>query len=665
MSRILADKVTNYNNDGPFMAEQGVEFPIGKPLVVAGSAGASGNYLASTGAGLVWQIFPELFSGDYNDLENRPILFSGDYDDLNNKPSLLPFEVLIPVSNQILLYNDTTQRWENGDLPAIYTYTLFEEAGSNSETAYIKLQDNFGLETYIRLVGGNGITFDAADGDISIISPTVVEYDANTAKDDVSYMFRDGSHSGITFTWDEVNKTFDASVALAEQLVYTFEAEDVDDGSGGIEPDQVNLKLTTDTTTNGNVKLIGSNGINLDWNIGLSELTISKTDPPEYVLPIATDAVLGGVRVDNTSIVADASGVLSANIDISNKIEFSSLSVVNQAASGVGDLSYDDTTGRFDFTPPAPSLNSLTDVNLSETIQNSEIIQWNGNNWTNVSVSNVYPDLDGLTDVDVSTATSGQYLYFDGTSWRGEGIDLNSASIHTLNDVSGLAADNVDGMFLKWDSATSNWAPTNVIIQDFDVVGAPADGDTLLWDELNNYWTVGSPGGGGSSVTQLNDLSDVDAPAVNNGDILVFNGSVFAPASPGAASLPSRSTRSASNNGIMGTGDSEDLTISGFPGYNLYKINVNQAAWVTVYCDETSRTADASRPESQDPTPGSGVIAEAVTTGSGDVLFTPAVVGFNNQDPAVGNIYIKVVNKGGSINAGDLTVTLTLLPTEV
>ena len=663
MSRILADKVTNYNNDGPFLAEQGVEFPIGKPLVVAGSAGANGNYLASTGAGLAWQIFPELFSGDYNDLENKPSLFSGSYDDLSNKPTLLPFEVLVPVDDQILLYNTATQRWENGDLPPVYTYTLFEEAGSDSETAYIKLQDNFGLETNIRLVGGNGISFDVDDGDISIISPTVVEYDATTAKDDVSYIFRDGNHSGITFTWDDINKTFDASVSLAEQLVYTFEAEEVDDGQGGVEADQVNLKLTTDSTSNGNVKLVGSNGVNLAWNVGLSELTISKTDPAAYVLPIATDAVLGGVRVDNTSIVADASGVLSANVDISNKIEFTSLSVVNQAASGIGNLSYDNTTGRFDFTPPAPDLTSLTDVNLSGTPQNSELIQWTGTSWTNVPVSNVYPDLDGLTDVDVSTASTGEYLYFDGTSWKGAGISLSGASIHTLDDVDGLPANNVEGMFFRWNASTLKWNPSTVNITDLDVNTVPSDGDTLIWDSLNSYWTTG-PAGGGSSVGQLDDLSDVDAANVNTGDILIFNGSVFSPGPPGAASLPSRSEKSASNSSIMNTGDAEDIDVNAFPGYNLYKINVNQAAWVTLYCDTASRTADASRTESQDPTPGSGVIAEAVTTGAGDVLFTPAVVGFNNDPTPTGTIYMKVVNKGGNINAGALTVTLTVLATE-
>ena len=85
MSRILADKVTNYNNDGPFEAEKGINIPLARPLQVSGNSGLSGQYLVSTGVGLSWETFPELFSGDYNDLDNRPSLFSGNYSDLFNK----------------------------------------------------------------------------------------------------------------------------------------------------------------------------------------------------------------------------------------------------------------------------------------------------------------------------------------------------------------------------------------------------------------------------------------------------------------------------------------------------------------------------------------------------------------------------------------------------
>jgi hypothetical protein len=76
MSRILADKVTNYNNDGPFEAEKGINIPLNQPLQVGGLLGASGQYLISNGAGVQWQDFPNIFSGSYTDLTNKPVLFS-------------------------------------------------------------------------------------------------------------------------------------------------------------------------------------------------------------------------------------------------------------------------------------------------------------------------------------------------------------------------------------------------------------------------------------------------------------------------------------------------------------------------------------------------------------------------------------------------------------
>ena len=57
----------------------------------------------------------------------------------------------------------------------------------------------------------------------------------------------------------------------------------------------------------------------------------------------------------------------------------------------------------------------------------------------------------------------------------------------------------------------------------------------------------------------------------------------------------------------------------------LLKVSTSHAAWVTLYSDTASRTADASRQISVDPIPGSGVLAEVITTGSQTQLITPGV----------------------------------------
>ena len=96
--------------------------------------------------------------------------------------------------------------------------------------------------------------------------------------------------------------------------------------------------------------------------------------------------------------------------------------------------------------------------------------------------------------------------------------------------------------------------------------------------------------------------------------------------------------------------------------YALLKIQTSAAAWVTLYTDSTSRSNDSSRNETTDPTPGSGVIAEVITTGSATQIMTPGLIGWNNDGTVSSNVYAKVVNKSGS--TGAITVTLTYVSIE-
>ena len=174
MSKLLANQIANYNDNGPVEAKEGLNFPTSKPLQVAGSPGANGQYLKSTGTGLGWETFPTIpaaqvnsdwnatagisqilnkpsFSvvastGDYNDLSNRPTipaaqvnsdwnatsgvsqilnkpnLFSGNYLDLTNKPTIPATitdlaDVNLPstiADNTYLRWDINTARWVPG-----------------------------------------------------------------------------------------------------------------------------------------------------------------------------------------------------------------------------------------------------------------------------------------------------------------------------------------------------------------------------------------------------------------------------------------------------------------------------------------------------------------------------------------------------------------------
>lgn len=129
----------------------------------------------------------------------------------------------------------------------------------------------------------------------------------------------------------------------------------------------------------------------------------------------------------------------------------------------------------------------------------------------------------------------------------------------------------------------------------------------------------------------------------------------------GGSSLQSR-VAVATTTPTLNANSSSNIIISGFKSYLLMKIETSAAAWVTIYTDTSSRDLDSLRSEGTDPLPGSGVVAEVITTGASTQLISPGALGFNNDTIVSNNIYAKVYNKSGSQQ--QITVTLTLLQLE-
>jgi len=157
-------------------------------------------------------------------------------------------------------------------------------------------------------------------------------------------------------------------------------------------------------------------------------------------------------------------------------------------------------------------------------------------------------------------------------------------------------------------------------------------------------------------------LTDLGISDGTNGQVLTTNGSgTFTFEDGGGIGLSSRTT-GANTSPSIADAASADINIPGFKGYVLMKIQTDKAAWVRVYTDDASRTADASRTETTDPAVDSGVIAEVITTGAQTVSMAPATIGYNNESSPTTTIPIAVTNKSGS--TGTVTVTLTILQLE-
>jgi hypothetical protein len=159
-----------------------------------------------------------------------------------------------------------------------------------------------------------------------------------------------------------------------------------------------------------------------------------------------------------------------------------------------------------------------------------------------------------------------------------------------------------------------------------------------------------------SSVSSYNDLTDKPTIPEDIGD-LTDTGGVLT-----QTRLGSRTTASATTGALI-VGGTGNISITGFKTYALLGMSVGIPAWVRLYISAAARTADASRLETEDPLPGSGIIAEVITTSVNQTVgFTPATIGFNGDNPAATTIYAAVKNKGTGL--ATISVTLTLVQLE-
>ena len=297
---------------------------------------------------------------------------------------------------------------------------------------------------------------------------------------------------------------------------------------------------------------------------------------------------------------------------------------VTQNSVGTAALSYNSNTGIFSYTPP-----DLSGYQLSAS-----------NN------------LGGLTDVTLTSPSTAQTLRYNGSAWVNSALAVNDLSDTDIN--SGGLNPLADGDMLQWSSSQSKWINSPFASSVSTVNGAYFG----VSQATGNVQIEGL--GAGAALELINGGSPVaisiDYNTGNNGQVLTSTGTGVAWSTP--SGLQSRTTAFVTQS--IANGAVANLSITTPKTYVLYSIETSHAAWVTLYSDTASRTADASRAETTDPTPGSGVLAEVITTGATTQLITPGSICFNSA--ATGITYAKVVNKSGS--TANVSVTLTYLQLE-
>ena len=395
-----------------------------------------------------------------------------------------------------------------------------------------------------------------------------------------------------------------------------------------------------------------------------------------FVLPVASSTQLGGIKVG--SGLSITSEVLSRDA-----IALNGLSDVTTGTISDGDvLKYSGTNSRWEAATDSTSAytNAEVDTHLNKNTANSgEVLSWNGSDYDWVAQSGGGSSLT-IQEEGSSLSTAATTLNFVGAGVTASG----TGAVKTITIPGGgggagtptitwtLTANNqVDYVFSGDGFPTSQNDPTLYLIrgQTYKFVnntgGHPfriqSTGATVGGGTQYNSGVTNQDAGNGVTLTFV---VPMDAP-----DTLYYqctaHTAMFGTISilSQGSSYDSRQSFSQATSSIA-DGAVDNMQITAFKTFALLKVQTSAAAWVTLYKDSSSRSADSGRNETTDPLPGSGVLAEVITTGAQTVAITPGVFGWNDDGPGTpGAItYAKVVNKSGSTQA--ITVTITAVKLE-
>jgi hypothetical protein len=330
---------------------------------------------------------------------------------------------------------------------------------------------------------------------------------------------------------------------------------------------------------------------------------------------------------------------------------------------------------------------------------------------TNANFTELYDNIGDLTllDLGITDGEDGQVLTAngDGTfSFAAGGSGGGSAYVDADVDVHLNTSTAADDQILSWTGSDYDWidAPSgggsygNSDVDAHLNNSSIASGKILGWNGSDYAWV--DQAGSGSSYTDSDAISAITGADLDMAGRKVLFGNVYSTegdlpdagsyhgmfahvhgtgagyfahsgtwvrlanqseVSGGGGSLPSRSDKAGVTASIADN-VSTDIDITGFKGYGLYTITTSAAAWVTLYTDNSSRSADNSRAETTDPAPDAGIVAEVITTGAQTVKLSPGTIGYNLESSPTTNIPVKVRNRSGGTTA--ITVTLNVLQLE-
>ena len=229
---------------------------------------------------------------------------------------------IVKSNNEITFNNDVTDT----------TYGISSEAGAGANATF-RLTGSDGVLDDITFAGADGLTVENTDTNtITFRAPDISTqlYTDEKAQDAVAAMFANGTHTNITFTYDDVNNAISATAQAGGGggggTTYDLVGSNTNSNNAIItlldaNNNQDNIEITASGGTtvnwdgaNERITISSTAPVQPDWNAssGLAEILNKPTIPPAYTLPTAAAGTLGGIKV-GANLSIDADGILSAN----------------------------------------------------------------------------------------------------------------------------------------------------------------------------------------------------------------------------------------------------------------------------------------------------------------------------------------------------------------
>jgi len=494
--------------------------------------------------------------------------------------------------------------------------------GNNSLTySYITINgQNISLGGSVEIAGGGG-------GDVTSNSTTT---------------FTNKTISGINNTLQSIDK----SSIKAEHRYISINGTQVELGTN-FNVDGLGNVTTTGTQDLSNKSLVApiiSNPTFLGaFNIG----TNNPGSNGQILKSTASGITWANENRTTATALSIGSGLLGSNgltdFDGSNGVTISVNTSVVATLTGTQTLQ--------NKTLESPILSDATyDVTLPETLSANDTLVTESSQQTLTNKTLTAPNLTGDLTVNGVQGTAGYAIVSDGAG----GLTWGQASGGGggAGDVTGPTGAG-DNAIARYNTLTGKLIQDSLVtISDTGAIVAPATGSVIPFLH--------------STQAEFPDASTYHgAIAHSHADGAMFfahSGNWVQMANAADVTVSTRSTFT-SNIGSMSSNATvyPDIT-NAYKSYLIYKITTSAAAWVRVYTSKAARSADTTRDIDVDPAPGSGVLAEIITTGNSTQLLTPATIGFNDESTPAAEIYLAVKNiSGGTAN---MTVTLTALKLE-